>query len=114
MQPSIVAKATITSTDNLGDQPTPQSLLINVIASAPVVVQPRIPEVNPTTTTQRAIIQNQVLMPPPEPPVLSNPSLTVPVSHMVPKKSAWTIFTTKPVFTVKPTDSSDNNECNIE
>ena len=32
-------------------------------------------------------------MPPPEPPVLSNPSLTVPVGHMVPNISAWTIPT---------------------
>ena len=40
MQPSIVAQATITSTDNLGVQPTPQSFPVNVIASAPVVVLP--------------------------------------------------------------------------
>ena len=93
MQPNIVAQATKTSTDNFGVQLTPQSLPVNVFASAPVAVQPRIPEVNPTTTTQRATNQNQVSMPLTEPPVLSNPSLTVPVSHILPNMSAWTIST---------------------
>ena len=93
MQPNIVAQATKTSTDNFGVQLTPQSLPVNVFASAPVAVQPRIPEVNPTTTTQRATNQNQVSMPLTEPPVLSNPSLTVPVSHILPNMSAWTIPT---------------------
>ena len=90
MQPSIGAQATTAPINTLGVQPTPQSLPVDVIAPAPVTVQPRIQEVNPTTTTQRATIHNQVLLPPP-PHVLFNPSLTVPVSHVVPNMSASTI-----------------------
>ena len=92
MQPSIGAQATTAPINTLGVQPTPQSLPVDVIAPAPVTVQPRIPEENPTTTTQRATINNRVLLPSP-PPVLFNPSLTVPVSHVVPNMSAWTIPT---------------------
>ena len=92
MQPSIGAQATTDPIDTLRVQPTPQSLPVDVIAPAPVTVQPRIPEENPTTTTQRATIHNRVLLPPP-PPVLFNPSLTVPGSHVVANMSAWTIPT---------------------
>ena len=93
MQPSIGAQTTIATTDTLEVEPTPQSFPVDVVASAPVGDQPRLPEVNPTTTTQSATIQNQVLLPPPPPPVLFNPSLTVPMSHILPNLSAWTIPT---------------------
>ena len=96
MQPSIGARSTIALTDTIKAQATPQSFLVDVIASAPAADQSRIPEVNPTTTTttQRATIQNQVLLLPPKlPPVLFNPSLTVTVSHILPNMSAWTIPT---------------------
>ena len=51
------------------------------------------PEENPTTTTQRATIENQVLLPPPPPPLLFNTLLIVPVNHILPNLSAWTIPT---------------------
>ena len=121
MQPSVGAQVTMGPTDTLDVQPTPQSLPVDVFASAPAADQPRIPEVNPTTTTQRSTIQNQVLLLPLPPSVPFNPSLTVSVSHIPPNMSAWSIPTaltpfhrTKPTSTVKPIDSSDNNECNIE
>ena len=93
MQPSIGAQVTIAPTDTLEAQPTPQSFPVEIFASAPAADQPRIPEVNPTTFTQKSTIQNQVLLPPPPPSVLFNPSLTVPVSHILPNMSAWTIST---------------------
>ena len=110
MQHNIVAQATITSTNNLEVQPTPQGLPVKVFAAAPVAVQPRIPEVIPTTTTQRATIQNQVLMPPPEPPVLSNPSLRVPVSHILPNMSAWTIPTAFNNHSTQPSPSLPSSQ----
>ena len=57
MQPSIGAQATIAPTDTLEVQPTPQSFPVDVFAYAPAADQPRLPEVNPTTTTQRSTIQ---------------------------------------------------------
>ena len=54
MHPSIGAQATKALTDTLEVQPTPQSFPFDDIASAPVTYHSRIPEVNPTTTTQRA------------------------------------------------------------
>ena len=67
---------------------TPKTLAATVVVPAPATVQPTLSQPVPTTTTQATTIQSQVLLHPP--PVPINPTLTVPVSHILPNLSAWT------------------------
>ena len=66
----------------------PNTFAAAVVVPAPATVQSRLPQPDSTTTTQATTIQSQVLPHPPLVPI--NPTLTVPVSHILPNLSAWT------------------------